>query len=137
MYTRGAVFVVVICFLFKQKTAYEMRISDWSSDVCSSDLSPRRPFARSGLVVGLLQGGDVELGHRAQRRADGDDTIGLTAHQLGQHRRNHLPGHPEPVGEIGRASCRARECQNVSVSVVAVTLKKKKIKKQHDPKSTE
>src|SRR3546814_9459284 len=28
-------------FFFKQKTAYEMRISDWSSDVCSSDLSPR------------------------------------------------------------------------------------------------
>src|SRR3546814_2782732 len=31
---------VVLCFFFfKQKTAYEMRISDWSSDVCSSDLS--------------------------------------------------------------------------------------------------
>src|SRR3546814_2264000 len=30
---------VIICFFFfKQKTAYEMRISDWSSDVCSSDL---------------------------------------------------------------------------------------------------
>src|SRR3546814_6464159 len=29
-------------FFFKQKTAYEMRISDWSSDVCSSDLSARR-----------------------------------------------------------------------------------------------
>src|SRR3546814_10149501 len=28
------------CFFFKQKTAYEMRISDWSSDVCSSDLNP-------------------------------------------------------------------------------------------------
>src|SRR3546814_2560755 len=27
-------------FFFKQKTAYEMRISDWSSDVCSSDLNP-------------------------------------------------------------------------------------------------
>src|SRR3546814_5421392 len=27
-----------VCFVFKQKTAYEMRISDWSSDVCSSDL---------------------------------------------------------------------------------------------------
>src|SRR3546814_7689645 len=27
------------CFLFKQKTAYEMRSSDWSSDVCSSDLA--------------------------------------------------------------------------------------------------
>src|SRR3546814_1768553 len=30
-------------FFFKQKTAYEMRISDWSSDVCSSDLGARRP----------------------------------------------------------------------------------------------
>src|SRR3546814_6297527 len=30
------------CFFFKQKTAYEMRISDWSSDVCSSDLGQRR-----------------------------------------------------------------------------------------------
>src|SRR3546814_3595881 len=30
--------VVVFCFFFKQKTAYELRISDWSSDVCSSDL---------------------------------------------------------------------------------------------------
>src|SRR3546814_5422615 len=29
----------VFFFFFKQKTAYEMRISDWSSDVCSSDLS--------------------------------------------------------------------------------------------------
>src|SRR3546814_4105705 len=27
-----------MCFFFKQKTAYELRISDWSSDVCSSDL---------------------------------------------------------------------------------------------------
>src|SRR3546814_14979084 len=30
---------IVFVFFFKQKTAYEMRISDWSSDVCSSDLS--------------------------------------------------------------------------------------------------
>src|SRR3546814_14358610 len=34
------VFVFVVFFFFKQKTAYEMRISDWSSDVCSSDLNP-------------------------------------------------------------------------------------------------
>src|SRR3546814_10331495 len=34
-----------VFFFFKQKTAYEMRISDWSSDVCSSDLWPRAgPF---------------------------------------------------------------------------------------------
>src|SRR3546814_5466286 len=36
----GVLFIgfVVFVFFFKQKTAYEMRISDWSSDVCSSDL---------------------------------------------------------------------------------------------------
>src|SRR3546814_2862809 len=31
-------YVLLFFFFFKQKTAYEMRISDWSSDVCSSDL---------------------------------------------------------------------------------------------------
>src|SRR3546814_2473146 len=31
---------MVLFFFFKQKTEYEMRISDWSSDVCSSDLQP-------------------------------------------------------------------------------------------------
>src|SRR3546814_8501849 len=34
-----------VFFFFKQKTAYEMRISDWSSDVCSSDLRLDRGFA--------------------------------------------------------------------------------------------
>src|SRR3546814_8242175 len=36
-----SVIIVLLCFFFKQKTAYEMRISDWSSDVCSSDLRIR------------------------------------------------------------------------------------------------
>src|SRR3546814_4807581 len=35
--------VVMFVFFFKQKTAYEMRISDWSSDVCSSDLAGTLP----------------------------------------------------------------------------------------------
>src|SRR3546814_11799138 len=34
--------LIVLFFFFKQKTAYEVRISDWSSDVCSSDLDRRR-----------------------------------------------------------------------------------------------
>src|SRR3546814_6641212 len=34
--------VIVFFFFFKQKTAYDMRISDWSSDVCSSDLNGYR-----------------------------------------------------------------------------------------------
>src|SRR3546814_772407 len=40
-----------LCFFFvKQKTAYEMRISDWSSDVCSSDLDSARPGASTLLI---------------------------------------------------------------------------------------
>src|SRR3546814_12222381 len=42
------VFCFLLClFFFKQKTAYEMRISDWSSDVCSSDLLVGDRFAAS------------------------------------------------------------------------------------------
>src|SRR3546814_15708387 len=37
-----AVVVGLLFFFFKQKSSYEMRISDWSSDVCSSDLSSTR-----------------------------------------------------------------------------------------------
>src|SRR3546814_2676838 len=38
--------ISIFFFFFKQKTAYEMRISDWSSDVCSSDLAARSAVAR-------------------------------------------------------------------------------------------
>src|SRR3546814_8105869 len=60
----------VYFFFFKQKTAYEMRISDWSSDVCSSDL----PFgagidrndvpARGGKLHRLAAGRGAEVEHR-------------------------------------------------------------------------
>src|SRR3546814_11992594 len=43
-------FASVCFFFFKQKTAYEMRISDWSSDVCSSDLLQFYPDAKIGIV---------------------------------------------------------------------------------------
>src|SRR3546814_8942073 len=43
---------VVYFFFFKQKTAYEMRIRDWSSDVCSSDLAQERDSRPSALPVG-------------------------------------------------------------------------------------
>src|SRR3546814_4546148 len=65
-------------FFFKQKTAYEMRISDWSSDVCSSDLHQRR---QAGLVdkdrgldrpeTGLA--GDVE--ERSEERRVGKEWV--------------------------------------------------------------
>src|SRR3546814_21065830 len=46
-------FSVVFFFFFKQKTAYEMRISDWSSDVCSSDLAEWAAFeaANAGKII--------------------------------------------------------------------------------------
>src|SRR3546814_11374261 len=46
-------FLSSVVFFFKQKTAYEMRISDWSSDVCSSDLGtsdPGKNIGRDGSV---------------------------------------------------------------------------------------
>src|SRR3546814_10876811 len=47
-------------FLFKQKTAYEMRISDWSSDVCSSDLGGRQNDA--------LDARDMQCGNDCRSR---------------------------------------------------------------------
>src|SRR3546814_5436622 len=57
-------FVMSVFFFFKQKTAYEMRISDWSSDVCSSDLIKRYALDAEGLVldrVSLRAGDDIRL----------------------------------------------------------------------------
>src|SRR3546814_7406960 len=57
--------VVIICsffFFFKHKTAYEMRISDWSSDVCSSDLRSLS-FGRQSPHYGFLE-------PKIQRRRD-------------------------------------------------------------------
>src|SRR3546814_4975004 len=64
-------------FFFKQKTAYEMRISDWSSDVCSSDLEHAR-------VAGLLQ---AKLGHIGAADVDrrSDDTDQRHDRRGGQH----------------------------------------------------
>src|SRR3546814_9668925 len=45
-------YVLVVFFFFRQKTAYEMRISDWSSDVCSSDLRRLRPAAARSAALG-------------------------------------------------------------------------------------
>src|SRR3546814_2172980 len=51
---------MILFFFFKQKTAYEMRISDWSSDVCSSDLF--RVASRVALVSRGRQGAGGSLG---------------------------------------------------------------------------
>src|SRR3546814_8876909 len=98
--------VMTFCF-FKQKTAYEMRISDWSSDVCSSDL----PLS-SGLSCG--QHRDVVIGQLAVAGHQ-DQVFGL---RLGdQHAVEGVAMQQRQVAvggdKIGRASCRERVCQYV------------------------
>src|SRR3546814_5219385 len=96
----------VFFFFCKQKTAYEMRISDWSSDVCSSDLGV---FARDGQMGGL---GDLAT------TTEGDPIDGHD-HRLGKgfEARRHRLAAPHKVPhryvQIGRASCRERVCQYV------------------------
>src|SRR3546814_7586608 len=72
--------MLVFFFFFKQKTAYEMRISDWSSDVCSSDLS--------GLQ--LPSRGKQAIGDRAQHYVDRDEEGDGSRHRM-RHRRIHRP----------------------------------------------
>src|SRR3546814_3362137 len=55
----GFVVVSAFCFFFKQNTAYEMRISDWSSDVCSSDLIIDREVQSDAAIPEL--GFDADL----------------------------------------------------------------------------
>src|SRR3546814_10487478 len=98
-------YCVSMFFCFKQKTAYEMRISDWSSDVCSSDLHEvtGRLVAMLGraplLVVALLI---VVLAFWLVRRL-----------LLSGHRRLRVRSLSPAASQIGRASCRERVCQYV------------------------
>src|SRR3546814_8182171 len=71
--------VVVICFLFfKQKTAYELRISDWSSDVCSSDLRPDAANQEEapGRIAGRI-GADQNQVVRHEARGAADEVAGF------------------------------------------------------------
>src|SRR3546814_5668305 len=68
---------LLVLFFFKQKTAYEMRISDWSSDVCSSDLRPSagtRYAADPGpcIVVAVPSGGPCA---RSEERRVGKECV--------------------------------------------------------------
>src|SRR3546814_13189346 len=105
-----------------------MRISDWSSDVCSSDL-----------IAALHRKGVAELANAARR----DIRFGVHRRNIGlpqpvrrgvdrqpgvaepQRRLALVDGTSRPCDEIGRASGRERVCQYVSISGVAVSIKKK------------
>src|SRR3546814_10627783 len=117
-------------FLLQQKTAYEMRISDWSSDVCSSDRT--RLIV---VVVGAPEGAElaVEIGAFVAVLGTADEV-----HRIGpglladlQHLVADLVDRLIPADllvfavdqlhrAIGRASCRERVCKDVWISVCAV-----------------
>src|SRR3546814_13772678 len=77
---------VLSCVLFfKQKTAYEMRISDWSSDVCSSDLSKRRWVAAGSAWTDWFMTRDwLFAGAAAGRDGYGSGRTGGTTAALGK-----------------------------------------------------
>src|SRR3546814_1822502 len=109
----------LLCFFFfKQKTAYEMRISDWSSDVCSSDLGQaavrlHEHEARAGLLIRVQLPAHLVDVAAQDRREIGVDHGGVAAaHQL--HQRADLVagrdlGSEERRGGKGCVStCRSR-----------------------------
>src|SRR3546814_16711811 len=113
-----------------------MRISDWSSDVCSSDLlAAQVANHRQDGVAGTIQVGRLGAAHDqvhtvAARRAVigiGAD-VGLREAVLDLAERPGEDTLDQPRTEIGRASCRERVWQFGLITVVAVTLKKKKDK---------
>src|SRR3546814_11504090 len=85
-----------------------MRISDWSSDVCSSDLA-------KVLAVDLNDSAATET----RSLIDGEGGVCET------FRADASSAADNAAMEIGSASCRDRVCQYVSISVVAVSFKKK------------
>src|SRR3546814_2470870 len=137
MYYAVCFLIICLFFFFKHKTAYEMPISDWSSDVCSSDLVlVHRVEARQELgeplrsdrddqrgadrgVDGVaaadpvpeperVGGVDPERGHLVERRRHGDEVL---RDRLGL--------------ELGGARWRGRGCQDVESAGGAVSIKKK------------
>src|SRR3546814_6701848 len=89
-------------FFFKQKTAYEMRISDGSSDVCSSDLTI---FGKRDLPLVVAARHAVDLADRLVAFVDEQQSVlGQIFEQCGRRLTRQ---------EIGRASCRERVCQYV------------------------
>src|SRR3546814_10427880 len=90
--------MIIWFFFFKQKTAYEMRISDWSSDVCSSDLpfflKPKKKNGASTSSARTDLGGDADLtlaalgeGQRHERDDEEQDHRAEQRRQSGKQQR--------------------------------------------------
>src|SRR3546814_13847228 len=128
-------------------TAYEMRISDWSSDVCSSDLADvvivktNDDESHATIVVraddqtlldALIDDLQVHGANRIAQSeavtavADQDGVLPAAFHPTTNLDTEVLLGGTWHMVEIGRAACRESRCKNVSITGVAVSLNKKK-----------
>src|SRR3546814_16328511 len=107
-------------FFFKQKTAYEVRISDWSSDVCSSDLRLRvrtQPLVEPEVVViahrklvGEPFVAELMVHQRIPAVRRLGIIVGIAVERLVLEPRKR---HADDAHQIGRASCRDSVCQYV------------------------
>src|SRR3546814_17994264 len=115
---------MLLFFFFKQKTAYEMRISDWSSDVCSSDLDRLGRRADGVELRAAIDDEEVEAARSEHHHARIDrERHALAAHRsavaadIGAHidAADQRIDRAGPLGdvEIGRASWRERVGQSV------------------------
>src|SRR3546814_8910847 len=107
-------------FFFKQKTAYEMRISDWSSDVCSSDLLVNR----LDIVAQLLERRHLRQGRIALVVEDGQeiDRLGALRRRRGAH------GDVDMTAQSGSISwCTAGEMNELQVFEIEPLLQDRKL----------
>src|SRR3546814_6505124 len=112
----GMLFYYLLFFFIKQKTAYEMRISDWSSDVCSSDLCGMQiDFLAPARLVDVLDVRVVVIRARlasmafAQQVRCGERVLVEATVRAACLTASTFRSRPQ----LGRASCRARVCQYV------------------------
>src|SRR3546814_18510453 len=96
-----------------------MRISDWSLDVCSSDLGATSPVGGTDAVTSAVGGATGAATGAVSGAANGAATIAGSVAGQGAASGN-------AAGKSGRASCRERVCQYVSIPVVSVSLNKKR-----------
>src|SRR3546814_7999462 len=132
---------VHVLFFFKQKTAYEMRISDWSSDVCSSDLQLQQVAEQEGRQAPLEdrlvpaeqhaepeqarqvdegvadQHGDGRRQHVAVPAAFGEPAAGSGGEDVADQVAAGRPGH---VGEAERSEEHTSELQSLMRTSYAV-----------------
>src|SRR3546814_9380426 len=104
----------IFLFFFKQKTAYERRISDWSSDVCSSDLDVRTLHRRieSGQGASGATQHDEILRHRTEQAPLRIDDGGWRIGRARMGKRGLVGGSEERrVGKAGVSTCRCRWTQ--------------------------